>query len=109
MITVEAGSYLYFEFKIPFEASEKGIVTGTFSSTGSEADDNDIVLTIVPESSLAGIKEGKGFEAFYFSGKTSSGEVEAKIPGAGTFYITVDNRFSSTSDKAVDARLELAY
>jgi len=109
LVTVEAGSYQYYEFAIPEVASNNAAVQGKFSSEGSEIYDSDIVVTIIPKQSLASLQEGKGFEAYYFSGKVSSGNVDAKISGSGTVYIVLDNRFSSSSDKAVSAVFELAY
>lgn len=106
LMTVEAGTYQYREFTVPAEANGNAKILGTFSSSGSSFE-SDIVVTIAPEKSLISLQEGRGFEAYYFSGKVSKDEIDAKVP-EGKHYIIFDNRFS-TSDKAVDAKFELTY
>jgi hypothetical protein len=106
LITVEAGTYQYREFTVPSEANGNARILGTFTSSGSSFD-SDVVVTAVPEKSLLNLQEGKGFEAYYFSGKVSKGEIDAKVP-EGKHYFIFDNRFN-TSDKSVDAKFELAY
>jgi hypothetical protein len=106
LMTVEAGTFQYREFTVPAEANGNAKIIGTFTSTGSSFD-SDVVVTIAPEKSLISLQEGKGFEAYYFSGKVSKGTIDAKVP-EGKHYFIFDNRFN-TSDKAVDAKFELAY
>ncbi len=107
LVTVEARGFKYFEFSIA-ERIINAAVTGEFSSAGSDSHDSDLIVTIVPENTLQSISEGKGYDAYYFSGKVSNGEINAKMPGRGTFFIILDNRFSDSS-KTVDARIELVY
>ena len=106
LITVEAGTYQYRELTVPAEANGNAKILGTFTSSGSSFE-SDLVVTIAPEKSLINVQEGKGFEAYYFSGKVSKGEIDVKVP-EGKHYFIFDNRFN-TSDKAVDAKFELAY
>ena len=106
VITVEPESFRHFEFNIPVEIKNSA-VTGSFTSVGSSYD-SDVVVSVVPEVALLNINEGKGYPAFYFSGKVSSGEVGAEINETGTMYVIVDNRFSESS-KTVDLHIELLY
>lgn len=106
VITVEPKSFRHFEFDVPSEVKNSA-VRGYFSSIGSDFD-NDIVVSVAPEIALQNINEGKGYPAFYFSGKVTSGEVGAPIEETGTMYVIVDNRFSESS-KTVDLNIELAY
>jgi hypothetical protein len=87
--------------------AEDAAITGRFTSTGSNFD-NDVVVSVVPQSALQNINEEKGYPAFYFSGKVSSGEIDAALSERGSMYVIVDNRFSETS-KVVDVEIELAY
>ncbi|HEY7734582.1 MAG TPA: hypothetical protein VIB07_07290 [Nitrososphaera sp.] len=106
LITVEAGTYEYREFTVPAEANGNSRILGEFTSSGSSFE-SDVVVTIAPEKSLVSLEEGKGFEAYYFSGKVPKGEINAKVP-EGKHYLIFDNRFG-TSDKGVDAKFELTY
>ena len=106
LVTVEANSFRYFEFNIPDEV-KNAAVKGAFFSIGT-GQDNDIVVSVVPEIALQNINEGAGYPAFYFSGKVASSDVDAAISETGTMYVIVDNRFSE-SPKAVDVNIELFY
>ena len=106
VITIEAASFRHFEFNIPVE-TRNSAVRGSFTSVGASYD-NDIVVSVAPEVALQNINEGKGYPAFYFSGKVPSGEVGAAIKETGTMYVIVDNRFSG-SPKTVDLKIELAF
>ena len=106
VITVDPESFRHFEFNVPAEIRESA-VRGSFTSLGSGLD-NDIVVSVAPEIALQNINEGKGYPAFYFSGKVTSGELGAPIEETGTMYVIVDNRFSKSS-KTVDLNIELAY
>jgi hypothetical protein len=106
LVAVEAGSFKHFEFNVP-EEIKNAAVTGSFSSAGSNLD-SDVVISVIPESALQNIMEDKAYPAFYFSGKTASGEVNADILEMGTMYVIVDNRFSDTP-KVVDVNIALAY
>ena len=106
VITVEPKSFRHFEFNVP-EETKNSVVRGSFASVGSGLD-NDFVVSVVPEVALQNINEGKGYPAFYFSGKVASGEVGATIKESGTMYVIVDNRFSESS-KTVDLNIELAH
>ena len=106
LVTVDAGSFEYFEFKVS-EEIVNAEVRGSFFSTGSNFD-NDVVVSVVPETALQSINDDKGFPAYYFSGKTASGNIKAELPEQGTMYVIVDNRFSDTP-KVVDVNIELAY
>jgi hypothetical protein len=106
LVTVEGGSFKHFEFNVNEDIANAAVM-GSFTSAGSNLD-NDIVVSVVPELSLQNISEGKAYQAFYFSGKIASGEVNADILERGTMYVIVDNRFSDTP-KVVDVNVELAY
>ena len=106
LLIVEPGAFRYFEINIPIE-TKNSAVRGSFSSFGS-GPDNDVVVSVVPEIALQNINEGKGYPAFYFSGKVASGTVDAAITETGLMYLIVDNRFSESS-KTVDLNIELFY
>ena len=106
LAVIDAQSFEYFEFSIGEDVTHAAVM-GSFSSTGPNFD-NDIVLSVVPESALQNISDDEAYPAFYFSGRASSGEVSAEILDRGKMYIIVDNRFSETP-KTVDLDIELAH
>ena len=106
LVTVEAGAFKHFEFNVKEDLANAAVM-GSFTSTGSTLD-NDIVVSVVPELAVQNINEGKAYQAFYFSGKTASGVINADILDRGTMYVIVDNRFSD-KPKVVDMNIELAY
>jgi hypothetical protein len=103
LAAVDAQSFEYFEFTVSEDIANAAVM-GSFSSAGTNFD-NDIIISIVPESALQNIIDGEAYPAFYFSGRTSSGEVSAEILDRGKMYVIVDNRFSE-NPKTVDLDIE---
>ena len=78
-----------------------------FANSGSVT---DIKVMILDQDDYASWQDGKEpDDPYYFSGQVTAADIEAKVPNDRTLYLVFDNVFSQTSDKRIEAELELAY
>jgi hypothetical protein len=105
-ITVGAGSFTYYKFVVPTTAAQ-AYVDGHFSATGGFG--NDIQVFVVNQDSFANFQNGDPSDAYFNSGKVTQNSINALLPGAGTYYLVCNNRFSLLSPKAVEIDAVLHY
>jgi Double zinc ribbon len=106
--TVNARSFAYYRFGVPAGAREVS-VSGQFDS--ASADKNaDIEVWLLTESDLVNWQYGYSPAAYYSSGQVSRGDLEAALPpGAGSYCLVFNNKFSQRGAKSVHAALTLHY
>ena len=104
---VKAGEYESEEFQVPADASNAFVRGSFFANSGSVT---DIKVMILDQADFARWQDGQEpDDPYYFSGQVTAADIEAKVPNDRTLYLVFDNVFSQTSDKRVEAELELAY
>lgn len=105
-VTVRAGLFAYYKFDVPAAAS--GIVVYCdFTASGGAK--NDIELLVVDFETLAKYHNGDAITPYSSSGRVTQGHVIAVLPGAGTYYLLLNNRFSPTSPKSVHVKAVVGY
>jgi hypothetical protein len=81
-------------------------VEGTFSVTGG---DPSVIRTMVMEDrEYEKFTNGKSFYTLYDSQRTSSGQIIADLPTAGTYRLVFDNDWSM-DDKSVTADVDMKW
>jgi hypothetical protein len=103
---VAAGTYLDYKFNIPSGASNISI-SGTLTAQGGSG--NDIKVYIFGSTDFDNYKNGNDFTALYQSGQVKSTSISANIPSSGTYYLVLDNKFSTTTDKTVNIQATYTY
>ena len=99
---VEPGAFKWFPF---FSAKKTGVrVTGAFRARGGSR--NDIEVYIFDDIGLENFANRNSAENYYYSRKVTAGRIDVFLP-ANKYYIVFNNRFSSISNKAVKAYIEL--
>lgn len=100
--TVEPGHYRYF----PFTVGDRATVAGRFRAQGGSG--NDIEVFILDEDGFENYRNGHRVQTYYNSGRITVGTINVTL-GAGSYYLVFNNSFSTVSNKAVNARVELQY
>lgn len=91
---VGPGTYNY----ISFYSSCSSTVTGGFSAEAALGD--NIIVYLLDQNNFNAFKNGNSAQAYYNSGKVSSGNLNVGI-SPGTYYIVMSNMYSSFSTKTV--------
>lgn len=100
--TVEPGHYRYF----PFTVGDRATVAGRFRAQGGSG--NDIEVYILDEDGFENYRNGHRVQTYYNSGRVTVGTINVAL-GSGSYYLVFNNSFSTVSNKAVNARVELRY
>jgi emp24/gp25L/p24 family/GOLD len=100
--TVEPGHFRYFQFTV----GDRAAVAGRFRAQGGSG--NDVEVYILDEDSLENYRNGHRVQTYYNSGRVTVGTINVTL-GAGRYYLVFNNSFSTVSNKAVNARVELQY
>jgi hypothetical protein len=100
--TVEPGHYRYF----PFTVEDRATVAGRFRAQGGSG--NDIEVYILDEDGFENYRNGHRVQTYYNSGRVTVGTINVAL-GSGSYYLVFNNSFSTVSNKAVNARVELQY
>lgn len=95
---VSPGHYV----SIPFTLNSATTVTGSFSATATLG--NNIIVYVFDQNNFAAYKNGQASQAYYISGKVASGSINLKL-GAGTYYLVLDNTYSTVSTKDVSIQV----
>jgi hypothetical protein len=95
-------------FSVPVTAAMKNpSVAGNFRASGGK---NGIEVLVLEVNQYPNWQNGRKFSATYSSGRTSAGELDIQLPEEpGTYYVVFSNRFSSITNKAVEAVVKLQY
>ena len=104
--TVNGGAYLDYPFTVPSGASSVS-VGGTFTASGGSY--NDIKVYVFDSTNFNYYKNGQNFTSLYQSGQTTTGNIGASIVSSGNYYLVLDNKFSTTSQKTVDIQSDFGY
>lgn len=100
--TVEPGQYRYFTFTVGDRAS----VAGRFRAQGGSG--NDVEVYILDEDGFENYRNGHRVQTYYNSGRVTVGTINVTL-GSGRYYLVFNNSFSTVSNKAVNARVEMQY
>jgi hypothetical protein len=92
---VGPGTYEYISFYSPCSST----VTGQFSAEAALGD--NIIVYLLDQNNFNTFKSGQSAQAYYNSGKVSSGNLNVGI-SPGTYYIVLSNTYSSFSTKTVN-------
>lgn len=91
---VSPGQYTSFSFTL----SSSATVTGSFSATATLG--NNIIVYVLDQNNFALYQSDQSATAYYNSGKVASGNINLQL-GPGTYYIVLDNTYSTFSTKDV--------
>lgn len=100
--TVEPGHFRYFLFTV----GDRATVAGRFRAQGGSG--NDVEVYILDEDGFENYRNGHRVQTYYNSGRVTVGTINVTL-GAGSYYLVFNNSFSTVSNKAVSARVELQY
>ncbi len=105
--SVSPHSFAAYKFTVPASASNV-FLGGQFKATGGPA--NDIEVHVLADAAFAAWQSGYSTSTYYSSGRVSQGEINAALPpGAGSYYIVFNNKFSPRIAKAVQSDVNLRY
>jgi hypothetical protein len=104
--TVNASGYAWYAFVVPPGANTIA-VNGHFTATGGSG--NDIVCYILDEDAFVNFKNGHPANTYFNSGKVTAAKIGGVLGTPGTYYLTLDNRFSAFTPKAVQVEATLSY
>ena len=107
MITINAGSYNYYEFTLPQGATNVQL-QGNFYAAGGSGNDIDVV--VMNPTSFINWKNGHTVNCYYSSGQLTTSTFNVNLPSdAGTYYLVYSNTFSLFSQKNVNTQVNLNY
>ncbi len=105
--SVNSHSFSSFRFTVPPGATNV-VVSGQFSATGGSA--NDVEVFVLTDDAFAAWQGGYSTNMYYDSGRVTQSSINAALPpGAGTYYLVFNNKFSLRTAKAVEAVATLRY
>jgi hypothetical protein len=99
--TVRAGDARYWEFSVSKNGAN---VSGRFRAEGGGG--NDIICLILDRDSFENWRNGHTVNTYYNSGKITVANINVNL-GEGNYVLVFSNTFSSVSNKAVTARVEM--
>ena len=98
---VSPGTY----YSIPFTLSSAATITGSFSATATLG--NNIIVYVFDQANFAAYENGQASQVYYNSGKVATGSIDLQL-AAGTYYIVLDNTYSTISTKDVTIQVSAA-
>jgi len=105
--SVNPHSFAAYKFTVPASASSV-VLSGQFKAAGGPA--NDVEVHVLADAAFAAWQSGYSTSTYYSSGRVSQGEINASLPpGAGSYYIVFNNKFSARMAKAVQSDVDLRY
>ncbi len=106
-LTVRAGKYAFFKFKVDPAVMRDARVVGAFRASGGSG--NDIQVVIAPEDEFENWINGHQSRVLCATEKETNGKIDVSVTEAATYYLAFSNAFSALSDKDVFADVELVY
>ncbi len=106
LITVQAGSYNYYEFTIPTTATN-AYVAGTFYASGGTG--NDITVYVMTQTDFVNWKNGHAFSYYYSSGQLTTSSFSTSLPAGTTYELVYSNQNALISSKNVQTTVNLFY
>jgi ABC-type oligopeptide transport system substrate-binding subunit len=105
--TINQLGYSYFKLDVPAKASSV-LLHGTFTASGGLG--NTIEAFVFSESDYVNWQNRHEVNPFYGSGKVTMGTIDANLPpGAGSYYLVFNNKFSVLAPKTVRVNAELRF
>lgn len=89
-VTVDAGTYLDYQFTIPSDAQSISLSL-SFTAQGG---DNDIKVYVFDSTDFSYYQNGQNYTSLYQSGQITTAGFSMNIPTNGTWYLVLDNKFS---------------
>jgi len=106
-LSVNPHSFSAYKFTVPASASNV-VVSGEFKATGGST--NEVEVHVLADAAFAAWQSGYSTNTYYSSGRVSQGDINAVLPpGAGTYYVVFNNKFSPRMAKSVQADVNLRY
>jgi hypothetical protein len=108
-IAVNAHSMYWINFSVE-PRMRNALVSGHFQAFGGRQ--NDIQTVVCSDEDFINFKNGHQARAFYNSGKTTVGDINAALPipgGGGRYVLAFSNAFSPFSGKTVNGEVTLNY
>lgn len=100
---IEPGYYNY----VTFDVGRRGAqVQGRFRARGGSG--NDVIVFITDEDGFENWRNKHNHTAYYHSGRATAGTINVGL-GEGKYILVFSNTFSSVSNKAVTANIDLIY
>lgn len=105
--TLNALQGMHWNFTVPANATDVR-VEGTFNASGGAR--NDIEVYLLTDDEFVNWQNNHTVSTLYNSGRMTQGTLNAPLPpGAGTYHLVFNNKFSLLSPKAVRASIRLHY
>ncbi|MGC2448044.1 MAG: zinc ribbon domain-containing protein [Candidatus Sulfotelmatobacter sp.] len=104
--TIAANSFHYVKFTAPATATNVKF-GGHFTASGGTG--NDVEVWLCTEDAFANWKNGHDAHTLYNSGRVTQDTLNLSLPGAGTYYLVFNNRFSLLTPKAIQANMSMTY
>jgi hypothetical protein len=107
--TVKAGTDVYYKFNIPSGASAAGVL-GTFTVQGGSG--NGVKVYIFDSTNYnIYYHNGQDFASIYLSAlvPTHTSSINVSALSSGTYYLVLDNKFSTISTKTVNIQATATY
>lgn len=116
-LSVNPHSFSAYKFTVPASASNV-VVIGQFKAAGGSPNGrsttggatSEVEVQVLTDAAFAAWQSGYSTNTYYSSGKVSQGDINAVLPpGAGTYYVVFNNKFSPRITKTVQADVNLRY
>ena len=106
-LSVDAGYFDYSPFNVTADAMN-ATVTGNFTASGGLG--NDIEVFIMNTTQYDSWYNGNQTSVYYDSGQVTSANINnLKLPAGQSYYLIMDNSFSSISGKTVTGEIILTF
>lgn len=105
-VAVQSGGRLTYQVPVGTEMLSPRIV-GRLVATGGTG--NDIIVGVMTDAEYVNYANGHQGTPLYYSGQVTVADVRAAVPGAGTYVVFLDNKFSAFTPKTVAGRLQLDW
>ncbi len=97
-ITVNAGSYTYFNFSLSNSANVYPTVTGTFIASSEESMERPLIrVCVMTEANFIAWQNQNSAETIYDSAFVHNGTISADLSMNGAYVLVYDNTFDSIS------------
>lgn len=110
-LAVQAASAQWIKWELPAEFVATGAssfrIMGTLKASGGSG--NDVEVAVFSETEFLNWRNGHTARALYSSGRVTAADVDAPLPGAGTYYVVLDNQFSAITPKTVEGTLTVRW
>jgi hypothetical protein len=104
--SVDAGYFDYAPFNVTAGAMNV-TVTGNFNASGGLG--NDVEVYIMNTTQYDNWYNGNTTSVYYDSGQVSSANISLPLPAGQSYYLILDNSFSSISGKTVSGEIILTF